>query len=307
MVKVQTRNRQFFLLAAFWVLLLGIEPNVFIAQAQEPQREQLLNGLRILLVPRPGDPSVLLKLRIHSGAAFDTAGKAGTMALLGQILFPDPVTYDYFKDEINGRLLVETDYDAINVTLQGRAAEYDRIVDVLRSAVVTTALTPENVTRLHDARLKVLADSKPSAAELADRAIAERLFGNFPYANAPAGTAESLGRIDRADLLLARDRFLNPNNATLVVIGGVDQRRAMRALRQLLGGWRKNEQLVPATFRLPAQPDARTLITNFPGAQNAEVRVAARGTARGDRDYVAATLLAAIARDRWQKLLREMK
>ena len=171
-------------------MLLGIEPNVFIAQAQEPQREQLLNGLRILLVPRPGDPSVLLKLRIHSGAAFDTAGKAGTMALLGQILFPDPVTYDYFKDEINGRLLVETDYDAINVTLQGRAAEYDRIVDVLRSAVVTTALTPENVTRLHDARLKVLADSKPSAAELADRAITERLFGNFPYANAPAGTAE---------------------------------------------------------------------------------------------------------------------
>lgn len=303
MVKVQHPHQNFLLLAGLLCFSLGLAPGIAKAQAPEPQREQLLNGLRILLVPRPGDPQVFLKLRIHSGAAFDTAGKAGTASLLGELLFPDAVTYDYFKEEINGRLLVEADYDGITITMQGHAAEYDRIVDILRSALVTTALTPENVTRIREARIKALAEAKPSAAEIADRAIAERLFGTFPYSNAPTGAAQSLARIDRADVMLARERFLSPNNATLVVIGGVDQRRAMRALRQLLGGWRKSEQLVPLTFRQPAPPDARTLIADFAGMQSAEVRLATRGLARGDRDLIAATLLAAIARERWQRLL----
>ncbi|HEX8353162.1 MAG TPA: hypothetical protein VF611_09700, partial [Pyrinomonadaceae bacterium] len=47
------------------------------AQTAEPRREQLLNGLRVLLVSRPADQNVLIKLRIHSGAAFDLAGKEG--------------------------------------------------------------------------------------------------------------------------------------------------------------------------------------------------------------------------------------
>jgi zinc protease len=287
--------------------LTGLLPQAAFAQTTEPQRDQLLNGLRILLLTRPGDSNVLLKLRINSGAAFDPAGKTGTMALLGDILFPDAATHDYFKDEMGGRLEVKTNYDAINVTLQGRAADYDRIVDVMRAALVTTLITPENVTKVREARIKALSEVKPSTSEIANRAVSERLFGTFPYANAPSGTVETVSRIDRADLLLAREKFLSPNNATLVIIGGVDQRRAMRALRQLLGGWRKSDQLVPATFRQPPQPDPRTLIANALGTQVAEVRLVTRGLARSDRDYFAATLLAASARDRWQKQLPDVK
>jgi len=65
------------------------------------------------------------------------------MALLGDILFPDAATHEYFTGEMAGRLAVDTDYDTINITLQGRASEYDRIVDefggrmALDSAVVS--------------------------------------------------------------------------------------------------------------------------------------------------------------------------
>ena len=57
--------------------LVCVIVQTFNAQTPEPQADQLLNGLRILLWSRPGDQTVVLKLRIHSGAAFDTAGKAG--------------------------------------------------------------------------------------------------------------------------------------------------------------------------------------------------------------------------------------
>jgi predicted Zn-dependent peptidase len=161
-------------------------------------------------------------------------------------------------------------------------------------------LTPENIAKAREARFKQLSDRPASAAEIADQQIAARLFGSFPYGHPAMGTVESVSKIDRGDLLYARERFLNADNATLVVIGGVDQTRLRRALRQLLGPWQKGNGLVPATFRQPNPPDARVLLVNQPDLKNAEIRLAMRGLARSDAAAAAASLLAKIVRERWQ-------
>jgi predicted Zn-dependent peptidase len=142
-----------------------------------------------------------------------------------------------------------------------------------------------------------------SLSYVADRAIARRLFVDYPYGQPIIGTPETLARIDGADLMLARERFHNPDNATLVVIGGVQETRALRALRQLLGAWRKSDKVAPSTFRLPENPDPRTLIIDMPGQEVAEARIATRALPRADRDQLVATLLAPLVRDRWQAAL----
>jgi len=288
------------------IACLLLMPAAGVAQVpMEPEHARLLNGLRVLIWARPGDQDVLLKLRVHSGGAFDLAGKGGSMALLGDILFPDPTAREYFT-EMQGRLNVTTDYDSLTITMQGRAHEFEKIVEILRTALVTTQLTPENLAKVRDGRIKVLKETAISPTLLADRAIAARLFGDFPYGRPAGGSVESLERIERPDLMLARDRFLSPNNATLTIIGGIQANRAMRALRQLLGVWRKNEQIVPATFKQPALPDARTLIVNAPADQSVEVRLAVRGLSRRDPDTPAAEVLANVARQRWTKLIPEL-
>src|ERR1043166_9962293 len=98
----------------------------------QPEREELLNGLRLLFWPQPGRADVVLKPRINSGAAFDLAGKSGQMALLGDLLFPDPATIDYFTDEMGGKLNVNVSYDSTTITLVGKADQLEHIVEVLR-------------------------------------------------------------------------------------------------------------------------------------------------------------------------------
>jgi zinc protease len=288
---------------AFIVALIAT--NSYGQSLPEPTREQLLNQLTVLFWQRSGEPNVLLKLRVHSGAAFDLAGKGGTMALLGDILFPDPITREYVTEQLGGQLEVITDHDAIDVTLSGKASEFERMVELLRTALVMTQLTPDNVNKARDGKIKHLSDGPPSASELADRAIAARLFGRFPYGHPASGSAETVAKIDRSDVMLARERFLNPDNATLVVIGGIERSRAMRALRQLLGQWRKGDRIVPATFQPPDAPDARVLVVNQNGATNAHIRLAVLGLARSDRDYAAARLLARVMQLRLQAALPE--
>jgi zinc protease len=273
--------------------------------SNEPQREQLLNGLRVLLWEKPGSSEVLLKLRINSGAAFDLSGKSGQMALLGDLLFPDPNTFQYFTEELDGKLEVVVNYDSTTITMMGKVAEFEEMVDTLRNALLSTQLTPEVVARMRDARIKTLKDAAIAPALVADRAIVVRLFGDFPYGRLIGGTPEDLARVDRADLMLARERFLNSNNATLAIAGGVTRARTLKTLRQLLGPWRKSENIVPTTFRQPKPPDTRTLIVNVPGSA-AEVRLAIRGVSRTDPDYFTAKVLAKIAEQRWQGLTPEL-
>lgn len=298
-------SARFYARAVVWLLcLLLVVPTSAAQVSNEPQREQLLNGLRLLLWEKPGSSDVLLKLRINSGAAFDLSGKSGQMALLGDLLFPDPETVGFFTDE-DGKLEVAVNYDSITITMIGKAAEFERIIELLRNALLSTPLAPEVVARIREARIKTLKDAGIAPALVADRAIAARLFGDFPYGRLISGTPEDLARVERGDLMLARDRFLNSNNATLAIVGGVTRARALRTLRQLLGPWRKSEDIVPTTFRQPKAPDARTLIVNLPGPA-VEVRAAVRGVSRTDPDYFPAKVLAKLAEQRWQGLTPEL-
>jgi zinc protease len=286
-------------------LLLVVSQPALSQTAKEPEREQLLNGLKLLIWPQPGSPELIVKLRINSGAAFDLAGKSGQMALLGDLLFPDPATVDYFTDELGGKLNVSVNYDSMTITMVGKASELEQVISVLRNAILSTQFTPETIARMRDARIKSLRDVTVSPAMVADRAISARLFGEFPYGRRPGGTPEDLARVDRADLMLAHERFLNSNNATLAVAGGVTRDRVFRTVRQLLGPWRRAEQIVPTTFTQPKAADPRTLIVNVPGPTT-EVRLAVRGLARSDADFAAATVLARVAQQRWQATAPEL-
>lgn len=292
--------------AAALLALLTSSVGAAAQTAPEPRREQLLNGLRVLLWNTPGPGNVTIKLRLHSGAAFDLTGKSGLMALLGDALFSDPTTREYFVEELGGNVEVTSDFDRINVTLSGDSSKFERMIELLGTALISTDLTPEVVGRLREARVKMARDLNVSPALLADRAVAARLFGDYPYGRPLSGSPETLARVERTDLMRARERFLNPNNATLAIVGPVDERRAVRALKQLLGNWRKSETIVPTTFRQPEAPDARTLVVDLSGAETVEIRLAARGLARSDRDAAAAALLALAARDLWQARQPEM-
>jgi zinc protease len=287
------------------ILMLGMFQTAPCQTSPEPQREQLLNGLRVLLWHRPGNQELVIKLRIHSGAAFDLSGKSGQMTLLGDLLFPDRATIEYFTEEMNGRLDVNVNYDSLTVTMQGKTSELERILELLRNALVATQLTPQVVARMREARIKIVRDTTISPATVADRAVASRLFGEHPYGRPAGGSVEDLTRVDRADLMQARTRFLNSNNATLALIGDVPKPRAMRALRQLLGPWRKSEQIVPSTFRQPVTPDARVLLINGP-TDVGELRLAVQGVSRSDPDYYSAKILAKLVQRRWEAQMPQL-
>lgn len=278
------------------------------------QHQQLLNGLDIFILNQPANPRVVIKLRIHSGASFDLSGKEGTMALVGETFFSDPAVHEYFIEQLNGHLEVKTDFDYLDITMSGRASDFETMIDALRNGLIIKPLTNEIVTKVRTERIEAIGKITGSDAyltDMADRAAVARLFGQrHPYARSINGSPESLLRITRNDLLLARERFVNPNNATLAIVGGIDDKQAKFVIRQLLGQWRKSETVTPATFRQPEQPDPRPLVIDFGNSATlstqapslTHLRLAMIGLPRSNPESAACQMLARIALMRWIKI-----
>ena len=263
----------------------------------EPREEKLLNGLKLLIWSDQSAPKVTAKLRIHNGAAFDPKDKMGVMALLGDILFPTEQARQFFIEDLEGSLEVASNYDYIQITATAKSEEVLTLLETLATAVTNPQITQENFIAVRDARLKRILELEKNPIYVADRAVAKRLFGDFPYGRSAEGTPDSLAKIDRADLLFAKERFLTADNATLAITGNVKSDYVYRAARRLFGTWTKADKKIPATFRPPEAPDVRTLTIELLNTDRFALRVAMNIAARSDKDFYAAQILTRM----WQK------
>lgn len=291
-----------FAISAIFSLCLALTISAQTANFPAPREEKLLNGLRLLVWNTPQSEKVSVKLRIHSGAAFDLQGKEGTMALLSEILFPNEAAKDFFTEDLNGSFEIVSNYDYIQINLTG---DNDKILDILEplaAAVQNTQIDKDTTTKIKAANLLKVQELEKNPAYIADQTVAKRLFGKFPYGRPALGSSESLATIDFADILLAKQKYLTADNATLAVSGNIKADLVLRAVKRFFGGWLKADKKIPSTFAQPDAPDTKTFLTKTETENTSELRYAFRGLARNDKDFAASQILTKILQNRLQSL-----
>ncbi len=289
-----------FVLAAFITLAAASFSFAQNAKSSTPRQEKLLNNLKLLMWQDATAGKLTVKLRVHSGAAFDTLGKEGTMALLADALFPSESAKEFFSEELGGSVEVTSNYDYIQINATGNANQVLTILETIAAAVIRPTLDKETTAKIKSARLEKVKELEKNPAYIADLAVAKRLFGDYPYGRSAEGTTESLAKIDFADLILARRRFLTADNVTLAVSGNIKYEYVFKAVRQLFGGWEKADKKVPATFAQPSAPKSGMPVLDSPTEKTSEFRFALRGLSRNDKDFYASQILKHILQNRLQ-------
>ncbi len=288
---------KFTILFAFLFLL---SPHLFgqIAKVPAPRQEILLNKLKTFVWSDPAANKVTLKIRIHNGSAFDPQNKEGVMALLGEVLFPNEAAREFFSEDLGGSLEIKSNYDYLQIDATASSEQFLTMLETVASAVTNPQIDKATTAKVRAAQIEKVKELEKNPAYIADRAAARRLFGDFPYGRAQAGTPESLAKIDFADLLSAKERFLTSDNATVAISGNVKPELALRAVRRFFGSWIKADKKVPATFRQPEAPDTTALSINSIDKTRSETRVAFRGLARSDKNFWASSVLTNILKKR---------
>lgn len=270
-----------------------------LSPAKPLRQETLLNGLRTAIFPGK-DGKVYLKLRINAGAAFDLQGKEGTMAILAGTFFPNPGAADFFREDLGGSLEISTTYDFIQITASSRPEEFLTLIESIANAVANPTIDKPTVETLKKAQIERIANLEKNPSYVGEQYALARLFGNFPYGRPVSGSIKSVEKLEFADIIDARQRFLTADKASLAISGSVDANLALRAVRRYFGAWTKADRQIPVTFRQPDAPSAevQTIDGDVSGFW-----MALRGVARGNADHAAAEILSVILAGRISKNL----
>lgn len=296
---------------------VGVCGSTFQATSAHPQsspfvlpivkRDSLLNGLQLITLEHQGTRTVKAHLRINTGALFDLAGKGGLADITAGMLLRGAgglSTKDFTNavDQSGLAVNVTTEWDSTDILITGSADSLESIFDLLGKMLISPSFDEKELAALKSTRATGLAKEVQDDSVLVQRKAVEALFGSYPFGRPLRGTAESVGRITRPDVVYFHNRFYIANNSELLVTGDATAEQVTRLARAKLGAWKKGEK-VPPTFRPPESQSARRVfILNRPNEKSAMAAIAQVGVSRRANDYFAALVMFVLLRQEMSKI-----
>lgn len=252
----------------------------------------LPNGLRVVAARSTELPIAGAYLVFGGGTSADPAGRPGvasmttTLAEAGAAGMTAPQIAARIES-LGGNLGLQAGPDS---TVAYTSAPEPNIEEAgrLLSAIVRSPDFP--AAELERARKRALDQLRVSMRNpsFVNSLVARRaLYGDAPYGAPESGTPASLAALTREDVAAYAGRWWRPDNATLIVTGGMAPEAAFAMAERLFGDWAKPAAPMPARAASPAGDAGapRVIAIDNPAADQAAVSVALRGIPRKDEDY----------------------
>ncbi|WP_431132840.1 M16 family metallopeptidase [Psychroserpens mesophilus] len=241
----------------------GPEPSISL---EVPSEFELKNGLKVLVVENHKLPRVSYSLNIDN-KPIATGEKAGVETLIGSMLGngTTSISKDDFNDEI--------DFLGASLSLSiggGYAASLskysERILELMADAAINPLLTEEEFNKEKERLIEGLKTEEKSIDAISDRVGDALLYGSkHPYGEFV--TEETVNNVTFGDAVAFYEKYFNPNNAYLVVIGDVDLNTVRKQVKKYFGDWEKS---IDVSTSLPAvNPNAQYTQINFVDLPNA--------------------------------------
>lgn len=251
-------------------------------------QETLPNGAVLLVSEQRNLPLVLVRVVLDAGSRRDPPGRGGLANLTAALLTEGTATRSAEQikesiDFIGGGLGADADQDYATVSLRVLKKDLDAGLDLLADVLLHPALHADELARQREAVLASIRADEDDPTSVAQKAFQRALFGDTPYGHPVEGTAESVSRIDRADVQQFYRRFYRPAGAAVVMVGDLSAAEARTAVTRVLAGW---DGAPPPPFVFPplAAPAASEIRLDRPVTQ-AGIVLGQLGIARDNPDY----------------------
>ncbi|NBW08086.1 MAG: insulinase family protein [Caulobacteraceae bacterium] len=242
----------------------------------EVQHATLSNGLKVVLAPRNGVPTVSMNLIVNAGSATDAADKAGIASLAPTVMTNGTDTLDALQISDRTQLLGATlgagsaaDYSSVSMTALSTRMEPS--LALYADVIQHPAFRAADFTRAQAQQIAGIQQANRSPGAIANRVLAANVYGpNSQYGRPTTGTEDTVKALTPADAEAYHAAWFRPDNATLVVVGDTTLAELQPQLERAFAGWKAPATPLPAkpaTSVAAAPAQARVLLVNRPGPQ----------------------------------------
>ena len=260
-----------------------------------PVERTLANGLRVI-VARTGDlPIITASLSVRGGAALDPKGQAGLAEVTAGLLTQGTPSRSASAiaaevEALGGSIGAAAGYDSETISLSSLTATLPQGLPILADAARHPLFAQEELDRLRAQKINDLTVAMQDPATLGGMVMTTAVFAGGPLGHPVSGTPASLARIDRAAVAAGHARLFRPDNAVLVITGGIDPEAAFALAQRDFGDWPRPAGPPPAPPVPGPLSPPRVVVVDLPGTGQAAVLVGGRSIGRADPAYAAASV-----------------
>jgi zinc protease len=252
-----------------------------------PERFVLPNGLTVLALRRPGSATAAVRIFVDAGQVREE--KPGVAHLTGHLL--DAGAGKRSADEISEALddLGATlDVGAEGIALRLRSSDLPAGLELAADVLLNPTFPQEQFDHVRAAAVADLAGEADSPETLAVRALYRKVYGGHPLGRSPEGSAESLDKLTRADVVAHHRKWFVPGNAVMAVVGDFDPAALRSAIERSFGMWKGAKPAAPASApAVPPRAAKGTAETIDKSREQVHICVGHLGIRRDDPDYLA--------------------
>ncbi len=264
-----------------------------------PKEIRLANGLRVLLLNRPGSPILSLRFVSRWGTLADPQRLPGLAMLSAAMLEAGSAGCSQAEvaakaDAMGASLDIGAGPDSLFVSLTALPTQFKDLTGFLADLVLRPNLDPGELDKVKAHRLAQLQAQSADPAYAADVAFHAALYGSGAQGRPALGTPDSIAVTKLKDVRT----FLEgraPEGCALVVVGAVTEATALPILEARFGkrwGGRSNS-LQPKPDPVPATRP-RLVTVAFPGKPQTILMVGQPGVTSASPDAPAMALLNAV-------------
>ena len=258
-----------------------------------PKRAVLANGLRLMVVEKPGLPLVAFGLVLDAGSVTDPHDKPGLAAFTTAMLQEGTSSRSSQKiaDEfefMGTQLTSNTGREQTFLAAETLTKHWPDALEILADLVQRANFPEHELERLRQERLTTLRRLRDDATSIAARLAPMLLYGkDSPYGHPVLGTEDVLKNITQGDLIRRFAQNFTADKATLVVAGDVTLGEVQRCAQQHFGTWAASENNASAsTDEKIAESKTTTIyLLDKPGAAQSVIRAGHVAAARSHADY----------------------
>lgn len=256
----------------------------------QPVEKTLANGLRVIVVAKPGLPLVAARLMLKTGAGADPKGRDGLAQLTASVLTKGTKTRSAEEiargvEALGATMTADAGWDSTSINISVMSANLAKtleyVSDVARNATFKQQELDRERARILDSLQVTLEQPDAVAALVAARLV----YGDAPYGHNLEGLPSTLQKITRDDLVKFHRAYYRPDNAVLVFAGDVTAEDAFALAGKLFGGWSRARVPRASESAPAARATPRVVVIDMPEAGNSAVVIAGRGIRRTDPEY----------------------
>lgn len=258
--------------------------------AAEVIEHQLDNGLRVLLRPSYGAPLVSVWCWYHVGSKDERPGTTGASHWVEHMNFKgtEGISREDLKVWIERAGGAWNGYTWIDQTTYFETLSSDALDLALRieSERMTSCIYEED--EFESERSVIIAElqgNQNNPSYLLGVDVAAEAFRTHPYGWPTIGWLSDLETMSRNDLYNHYRNYYVPNNATLVIVGDIEPKEALRSVQQYFGSIERGNSPPSVQTREPEQKGERRVSVERPGT-TCYLDVAFHAPAVRDEDFV---------------------